>query len=67
MFVKSGSIIPMTKASLSTEEMCTEYKYKIYADGPCSYVMYSDAGDGYAYETGEYTEERIDDSSNLNN
>ena len=55
VFVKAGSIIPMSEAALSTAEQGENYSYKVFSDKPCEYTMYTDAGDGYGYENGEYT------------
>lgn len=55
VFVKNGSAIPTTDFALSTEEQTGEIKFRIFSDKPCEYTMYTDAGDGYAYERGEYT------------
>ncbi len=55
LFVKDGSIIPMQKAALSCEEQTGEIEFKVFSsDGKASYELYEDAGDGYAYEKGEY-------------
>lgn len=59
VFVKNKSIIPMTEAALSTNEQNSEITYKVFSDCPCTYTLYTDAGDGYAYETGEYTLKEI--------
>ncbi len=55
VFVKEGSIIPMNDFALSVSEQGDEYKYRIFSEKECEYVMYTDAGDGYGYENGEYT------------
>ncbi|MCQ2519521.1 MAG: glycoside hydrolase family 31 protein [Lachnospiraceae bacterium] len=55
LFVKNGSIIPTGEFALSTSEQREDIKYQVYSDKPCTYDLYQDAGDGYAYETGEYT------------
>lgn len=55
VFVKNNSIIPMTEFALSTAELNGEIEYAVYSDSDCSYEMYSDDGDGYGYENGEYT------------
>ena len=31
-----------------------EVEYRIYAGADCSFTLYRDSGDGYAYEQGEY-------------
>ncbi|MBR4778096.1 MAG: DUF4968 domain-containing protein [Lachnospiraceae bacterium] len=53
VFVKSGSIIPMCEPALSTEEL-GNVEFKKFGDGECRYMYYTDAGDGYGYENGEY-------------
>ncbi len=55
LFVKAGSLIPMHKPALSTEEQTDDIEWKKYGDGEVSYELYEDAGDGYGYERGEYT------------
>ena len=54
LFVKAGSIIPMRKPALSTEEQNDEVSFKVFSDGPAKYEYYEDAGDGYGYENGAY-------------
>lgn len=54
LFVKAGSIIPMAKPALSTSEVTEVTEYRVYSDGKAHYTMYTDAGDGYGYEKGEY-------------
>ena len=45
----------MQKAALSTEEQTGEIEMKVFSsNGKASYELYEDAGDGYAYEKGEY-------------
>ena len=55
LFVKAGSLIPLKAPALSTEELTGEIEWKKFGDGEASYELYEDAGDGYAYERGEYT------------
>lgn len=55
LFAKEGSIIPVTEAALSTEELPNVIEYRRFGEVVKSYEMYEDAGDGYAYENGEYT------------
>ena len=54
LFVKSGSIIPMgTKRVMSVEEIDTsELDIIVYTGADAEFVLYEDAGDGYAYENG---------------
>ncbi len=54
VFVKDGSIIPMRADALSTEEQTDAIICRRFGEN-ASYEMYDDAGDGYAYENGEYT------------
>ena len=59
VFVKGGSVIPMREPALSTEEQTDTVVYRRFGENAC-YEMYDDAGDGYAYEQGEYTLQRIE-------
>ena len=54
LFVKDGSIIPVTEPALSTEEQTGDIEYRRFGNVTAPYEMYKDAGDGYAYERGEY-------------
>ena len=54
LFVKDGSIIPVTEPALSTEEQTGDIEYRRFGNVTAPYEMYTDAGDGYAYERGEY-------------
>lgn len=54
LFVKNGSIIPMTDFAMSTAEQTGDVRFEVYSDHDCEYKMYSDAGDGYGYEKGEF-------------
>ena len=49
----------MTEPALSTEEQTGEVEYRRFGNVTVPYEMYSDAGDGYAYEKGEYTIETV--------
>ena len=53
LFVRAGSIIPMTD-SLSHISVKDDITWTVYAGADCEYLLYEDAGDGYAYEQGEY-------------
>lgn len=57
LFVKEGSILPMQHPVNSTEEtvMSGNLTFVVYAPKDCSYELYTDDGDGYAYENGAYT------------
>lgn len=54
VFVKEGSLIPMCEPAGSTEEL-GEVTFAAYGNGTCHCRYYTDAGDGYGYERGEYT------------
>ncbi len=53
VFVREGSILPMTEATdrVLAEEPIT---YQVYGGADGTYQLYRDAGDGYAYENGAY-------------
>jgi alpha-D-xyloside xylohydrolase len=55
LFVKEGSLIPVRKPALSTEEQADETEWKKFGEGKASYELYEDDGDGYGYEEGKYT------------
>ncbi|HEY8421993.1 MAG TPA: glycoside hydrolase family 31 protein [Thermoclostridium sp.] len=55
LFVREGSIIPMTEALTSTAQLkYAPVKLHIYAEDTAHGRIYEDAGDGYSYEQGEY-------------
>lgn len=54
LFVKAGGIVPKTKFALSTSELSNDLDIYVYAGASGNFKMYDDAGDGYAYENGEY-------------
>ena len=54
VFVKEGSIIPCTEFKPNTDEQ-GDIRFKVYAGKDTVYTLYEDAGDGYGYESGEYT------------
>lgn len=55
VFVRAGSVIPMTKAALSVAELSEEIVLHVYPGADGEFTLYEDAGDGYGYESGEYT------------
>ncbi|HKM35879.1 MAG TPA: TIM-barrel domain-containing protein [Lachnospiraceae bacterium] len=55
LFVKEGSIIPMTSFTTSVFNNGKNISLRIYAGKDASFSLYEDAGDGYGYEKGEYT------------
>lgn len=55
VFVRAGSVLPITKPQSSMVEMeKTEIELRVYAGADGSFSLYEDAGDGYGYEKGEY-------------
>ena len=64
VFVKAGSVIPMCEAAMSTDEL-GEVTFRAYGDGECRYRYYTDAGDGYGYENGEYTVREITENKTV--
>ena len=57
VFVRAGSILPMTEAGLYVSDK-KGINWCVYAGTDCEYVFYEDTGDGYGYEDGEYTLKR---------
>ncbi|MBR5116429.1 MAG: DUF5110 domain-containing protein, partial [Lachnospiraceae bacterium] len=55
VFVRAGALIPMTEPALSVEELSGEITLHIYPGADGSFDLYEDAGDGYRYESGDYT------------
>lgn len=55
IFVREGSILPMTKSSNYTDEYPdAPIELRIYPGQDGEFMLYTDSGDGYAYEKGEY-------------
>ena len=54
VFAKEGSVVPMCEPALSTEEQGDSYTVKRFPGREQPYILYTDAGDGYGYERGEY-------------
>lgn len=54
VFVKAGSLIPCGETALSVEEQSGRITVKIYPGVDGRFILYTDAGDGYGYEQGEY-------------
>lgn len=60
LFVREGSIIPMTDALTFTDGMSDrEIELNVYPGRDCSFMLYDDDGDGYGYESGEYSLTKI--------
>ena len=55
VFVRAGSIVPMTEPMQFVDEhRNAAYELRVYTGADATFVLYEDAGDGYAYERGEY-------------
>jgi alpha-D-xyloside xylohydrolase len=56
LFVKAGSIIPMSPVMQFTDEdLSAMYEIRIYPGANGSFVIYEDSGDGYDYENNQYS------------
>ena len=55
LFIREGSILPMTKFAQSTEELDPELDIYVYRGRDCEFSLYEDEGDGYGYEWGMYS------------
>ena len=55
LYVKAGSIIPMTEAVSNTfQSDKKEIQYQVFPGADACFMLYEDEGDGYSYEKGEY-------------
>jgi alpha-D-xyloside xylohydrolase len=55
LYVRAGSIIPMTEAMQYVDEhRAAPYLIRIYCGADAEFELYEDAGDGYAYERGAF-------------
>ena len=55
LFARAGSIVPMTEPMQFVDENPeAAYELRVYTGADASFMLYEDAGDGYAYERGEY-------------
>lgn len=60
LFVKAGSIIPMTDSVRNTAQSGKmPVHYRVFPGANAAYTLYEDAGDGYAYERGEFKKTEI--------
>ena len=56
IYVKAGSIIPVTQAMQYVDEACsTLIEVLVFAGSNCKFSLYEDSGDGYQYEDGAYS------------
>jgi len=55
LFVRAGSILPMTAPmQFVDEKLDAPYEIRIYCGADGAFMLYEDAGDGYGYEQGEF-------------
>ena len=54
VFVRAGSILPMGRKAEHTGGENEIAEFVVYGGADASFTLYEDAGDGYAYEKGEY-------------
>lgn len=54
LFVKAGAILPLAEFRDSTKEIQLPDKIRVYGGADGEFVYYTDKGDGYDYETGDY-------------
>lgn len=55
VFARAGSIVPMTEPmQFVDEERGAAYEFHVFTGTDVAFSLYEDAGDGYAYERGEY-------------
>jgi alpha-D-xyloside xylohydrolase len=55
LYVRAGSIVPMTRGTQYVDEVRdAAYEIRVYAGADAEFVLYEDGGDGYGYEAGEY-------------
>ena len=60
LFVKAGSIIPMTGSVRNTAQSGkARTEYRVFPGADAAFTLYEDAGDGYGYEAGEFKATRV--------
>jgi alpha-D-xyloside xylohydrolase len=60
LYVRAGSIVPMTRAmQYADEDISAPYQIRVYCGADAVFELYEDAGDGYAYEAGAYATIRL--------
>jgi alpha-D-xyloside xylohydrolase len=61
LFVRAGSILPMTAPMQFVDEIPTApYELHVYPGADAYLTLYEDAGDGYGYERGELARIRVE-------
>ena len=60
LFVKAGSIIPMTETVRNTAQSGTmPIDYRVFPGANATFILYEDAGDSYAYEQGAFKKTQV--------
>ena len=60
LYVKSGSILPMTQAMNYVDEISdAPILVRVYSGKDCTFELYEDEGNSYRYEQGEYSITRM--------
>jgi alpha-D-xyloside xylohydrolase len=54
LFVRAGSILPLGKPILSTEQKQDLEKIRVYPGADGDFTLYNDDGKTYAYEKGDF-------------
>ena len=55
LYVRAGSILPMTQTMQHVDEVPdAPYEIRVYCGADVQFTLYEDAGDSYAYEEGAY-------------
>lgn len=61
LYVRAGSIVPMTDAMQFVDEMPgAPYEIHVYCGADAEFELYEDAGDGYDYESGAFALIRLE-------
>ncbi len=56
LFVTAGTILPLSEPAASVDEMNNStLTIRVYRGQDAKFELYDDSGDGYGYESGEYT------------
>ena len=59
LFVPEGTVLPMAEPAQSVQEQGAGIWVKVYPGRDGEFILYEDAGDGFAYEAGEYSLTRL--------
>ncbi len=59
LFIRAGSIVPMGPMIQYATESIDPIELRVYRGQDATFVLYEDQGDGYQYESGEYSRIRF--------